>query len=105
MAVAIIPICEHIKDNGIRCGTPALRGRKLCYYHDRDYRRHRIPKDAACKIVPVLRCRRDIRMATTNIVRAIRQGLFTPAEGKIMLYGLQIVRSTLNIPDGSPEEV
>jgi hypothetical protein len=27
------PICEHIKKNGIRCGSPALRGRCFCHFH------------------------------------------------------------------------
>ena len=31
----IVAICEHIKDNGRRCGTPAIRGRHFCYYHSR----------------------------------------------------------------------
>ncbi|HYL13004.1 MAG TPA: hypothetical protein VEV41_08205 [Terriglobales bacterium] len=29
------PICEHIKNDGIRCGSPALRGRSFCYFHKR----------------------------------------------------------------------
>jgi hypothetical protein len=28
-----IPICEHVKKNGRRCGSPALRGRHFCYIH------------------------------------------------------------------------
>jgi len=30
-----VAICEHIRDNGRRCGTPAIRGRHFCYYHSR----------------------------------------------------------------------
>jgi hypothetical protein len=29
------PTCQHIKKNGIRCGSPALRGRSFCYFHTR----------------------------------------------------------------------
>ena len=28
-----IPHCHHIHLNGIRCGSPALRGQSHCYYH------------------------------------------------------------------------
>jgi hypothetical protein len=31
--VACLAICEHIKPSGARCGSPALRDHKLCYYH------------------------------------------------------------------------
>jgi hypothetical protein len=27
------PICEHIKKDGVRCGSPARRGRKFCHFH------------------------------------------------------------------------
>ncbi|HYH00684.1 MAG TPA: hypothetical protein VD837_16245 [Terriglobales bacterium] len=36
----IVPQCHHRKDNGIRCGSPALRGRDFCYFHDRQRRDH-----------------------------------------------------------------
>ena len=26
--------CQHIKVNGIQCGSPALRNEKQCYFHD-----------------------------------------------------------------------
>ena len=32
-----VPICEHVKPGGGRCGSPALRGRNFCYYHTRLY--------------------------------------------------------------------
>jgi hypothetical protein len=28
-----LPICEHIKPGGARCGSPAVRGHKYCYHH------------------------------------------------------------------------
>jgi hypothetical protein len=28
-----VPICEHIKPGGARCGSPALRDKQFCYYH------------------------------------------------------------------------
>ena len=30
-----IPRCHHVHTNGVRCGSPSMRGRKLCYYHVR----------------------------------------------------------------------
>ncbi len=95
MSKAIIPICEHIKDDGIRCGSPALRGRKLCYFHDRERRGHRISRTAPAKLIPTLKNQRDVRVATINVLRAARQGLFTAEELKSMFYGLQVARSTM----------
>ena len=30
-----IPICEHIKPSGDRCGSPAERGAAFCFYHSK----------------------------------------------------------------------
>ncbi len=30
-----LTICEHIKPSGTRCGSPALRDHKFCYYHSK----------------------------------------------------------------------
>src|SRR5450755_1679098 len=30
---AIIARCQHIKVNGTQCGCPALRDRRLCFFH------------------------------------------------------------------------
>ncbi|HLH09096.1 MAG TPA: hypothetical protein VKW78_17800 [Terriglobales bacterium] len=37
--MAIIPICIHIKSDGVRCGSPALRGHSRCYFHLRQFYR------------------------------------------------------------------
>jgi hypothetical protein len=33
------PTCSHQKEDGVLCGSPALRGKKLCFYHHRDHQR------------------------------------------------------------------
>ena len=31
--------CDHLMQDGDLCGSPALRGKKLCYFHQRDHKR------------------------------------------------------------------
>ena len=35
MKVVVVPNCNFIKPEGVRCGSPALRGKRLCYFHAR----------------------------------------------------------------------
>jgi hypothetical protein len=46
----IIPLCRHIKTDGLRCQSPALAGQSLCFFHARLHRDHR-PALTAQKIV------------------------------------------------------
>src|SRR5712671_6025656 len=35
MALEDVPRCQHVKVNGVQCGSPAMRRRRRCYFHDR----------------------------------------------------------------------
>jgi hypothetical protein len=35
-----VPICRHVRYNGIRCGSPALRQNHFCYYHHTFHTKH-----------------------------------------------------------------
>ena len=28
-----VPTCDHLKEDGVYCDSPALRGRNYCYFH------------------------------------------------------------------------
>ena len=94
---AIVPLCEHIKNNGIRCGTPALRGRHFCYHHDRVHRGHRIAANHSCRVIPPLRNPHNIRVAALNIIRDLRDGRIDLPTARVMAYALQIANTTLKL--------
>lgn len=33
MSETTVTLCHHIKTSGVRCGSPALRGMRYCFYH------------------------------------------------------------------------
>ncbi|HYL12777.1 MAG TPA: hypothetical protein VEV41_07065 [Terriglobales bacterium] len=37
-----IPRCQHIEVNGLQCGSPALRTKKSCYFHNEWRQSHRL---------------------------------------------------------------
>ena len=83
-----IPQCHHIKDNGIRCGSPALRGKDLCYFHLRQARR-------PAPYIPPLKDRASIHVVLTEIMRAAFAGRIEDDRLRTMLYALQIAISNL----------
>jgi hypothetical protein len=41
-----IALCRHIKTNGRRCQSPAIKGTPLCFHHRNIHRTHRRPQSA-----------------------------------------------------------
>ncbi len=83
--------CRHIKPNGLRCKSPAMRGHSFCYFHAKLH--NRTSYDAAKFgpiALPVLEDPAAIQIAISQIFEAM---LNNRIEGKLagrLLYGLQI---------------
>lgn len=90
------PLCSFTKPDGIPCGSPALRGKPLCYYHHRDDLRQR--RAAAAVGKPALHSLRGIQMAITDIVRALGAGTITTRVAGARLYALQQATASINKP-------
>ncbi len=82
------PRCQHQKLNGSPCGAPALRGRRLCRFHDTTHRR----KDYA---LPLVEDAVSLQFALVQVVRALVDKALDPKTGALVLYALQI--SAMNL--------
>lgn len=83
-----IPRCTHIKTNGTQCGSPALRGRRFCYFH-KNWREQRVRLNAkrtgrASITLPVLEDADSIQ-----VLRLILAGQIDSKIAGLLLYGLQ----------------
>ena len=79
-----IPQCEHIKADGIRCGSPAMRDSHQCYHHSRQLVRRMSPMEAAI---------RDPRLqnaALSDIIRDLVDHRIDAKTAGVMLYCLQL---------------
>lgn len=92
----IVRICEHIKDDGIRCGTPAVTGRHFCYYHCRIHhpgariatRRYRapIPESVA-----------SLQVALAHALQGLGSGDISPKQANSMMYGIHLGTNLLHL--------
>ncbi len=112
-----IQYCRHIKINGERCGSPALRNELFCYYHVELKRRHRrcTPlRDRAVTVLhpmslqdgsqrepilaepfppldlPELEDRHSIQVALSLVITALAQHRIDPKLAALLFYGLQV---------------
>jgi len=81
-------ICEHIKDNGIRCGSPALAGERLCHFHIRIYDVQTSPEDPNYNL-PVLETEQSVQIALQQMMRGLLSGKLSEKKSKVMLSGIK----------------
>ncbi len=88
-----IPRCTHIKTNGTQCGSPALRGRRFCFFH-KNWQAQRIQLSAqpAAPLdftMPVLEDADSVQVALMQVIRLILSGQLDPKIAGLLLYALQ----------------
>jgi hypothetical protein len=101
-----IPRCQHIKTNGIQCGSPALRRRRFCFFHNR-WRATRLSLNQPAAVsdtieLPVLEDAGSIQMALMQVMRLILARQLDHKTGGLLLYGLQTASANLRHLDLAP---
>ena len=88
-------LCSHLKEDGIPCGSPALRGQRSGYYHHRQldeciaFARDRRRAEVCDWKLPPLRTLRDIQKALQRIANELWSGRLDPNRAGPMLYATQ----------------
>src|SRR5581483_11361629 len=95
-----IPRCQHIKVNGIQCGSPALRDQKYCYFHNQ-WREARINLFSRQHLrgsitFPVLEDANSIQISLMQIMHLIAAGQIDSKSAGLLLYALQTASNNLN---------
>lgn len=107
MALGNVPRCQHIKMNGVQCGSPALHRRRQCFFHERAREQHnRIVKDQlkqARFVMPVLEDANAVQMALMQVMQLLAWGEMDRKVAALLLYGLQTASANLRHMDMEPE--
>src|SRR3954464_4072526 len=95
------PRCCHVKANGLRCGSPALRSNVFCYFHDKWL------NNAADDILPPLEDGNGVQFALMWVVTNLRKEAFRNGEANIpavkqLLYALQTASHNLRYCNFDP---
>jgi len=109
MGLENVPRCQHVKMNGTQCGSPALRNRRLCFFHDRIRREQaRIAADASAQRrfdLPLLEDANSVQVALMKVIQMLGSGRLDHKTAGLMLYALQTASANLRIADFEVEEV
>jgi hypothetical protein len=109
MGLDNVPRCQHVKVNGTQCGSPALRWRRQCFFHER-IRRERA-KIAAQAMgprafdLPLLEDANSVQVALMKVIQMLGSGRMDHKTAGLMLYALQTASVNLRNVDFEVEEV
>jgi len=113
MSSSAAPRCRHIKASGTQCGSPALRDKNFCYYHQL----HR-PWAVECYseskwatgeiTLPYFEDAHSIQSVIRQVVQMVLQKRIERNTASLLLYALQIASSNLKrmeLEKPQPEQV
>lgn len=86
--------CRHVKSNGQRCGSPALRNGIFCYFHEIwrccpiGHPHGPDPSGAVYKL-PLLEDANGVQMALQQVLDSILANKMDLRRAQVLLYGLQ----------------
>jgi hypothetical protein len=88
-----VPRCQHVKVNGTQCGSPALRRRRHCFFHERIRReRAKIAADTSAQRgfdLPLLEDANSVQVALMKTIQMLGAGRMDHRTAGLILYALQ----------------
>ena len=101
------PQCQHIKTNGLQCGSPALRERKFCYFHQRTRELHHLRKKRPeMKLyIPLLEDANAVQIAIQQVAEAIAEERIDTKRAGLLLFAFQTAACNLKNTDFEPQKL
>ncbi|MGD0598720.1 MAG: hypothetical protein ABR988_02790 [Terriglobales bacterium] len=105
--------CQHIKVSGIQCGSPALRKKSFCFYHQQNR-----PLTVECYsegqyatgeiVLPVFEDAHSLQTVIRQVVQMVLQKRIERKTASLLLYALQLASSNLKrmeLEKPQPEQI
>jgi hypothetical protein len=109
MSLDDVPRCQHVKVNGTQCGSPALRRRRYCFFHDKVRReRGRIAAETSAQRrfnLPLLEDANSVQVALMKVMQMLGSGTMDHRTAGLMLYALQTASINLRHTDFEANDV
>jgi hypothetical protein len=93
--------CRHVRTNGMQCGSPALKSKELCYYHEQNQPREvELYLDGerysdGSIVLPVFEDAHSIQTVIRQVVQLMLSRRIDRKDAGVLLYALQIASCNL----------
>lgn len=105
---ASIARCQHLKVNGIQCGSPALSRRKFCYFHKQwheagvETKAHLAHGACFSQDLPLLEDANSIQVALMRVMYLVFTHQIDDKRAGLLLYALQTASANLRLTRFEP---
>ena len=89
------PRCEHIKSNGQYCGSPAIKGTPLCYFHGETRKLRESEAAAKAADLPVLEDMHSLQLAVMRVCGLLASKAIEEKTARVLFDGLRLAQKTL----------
>jgi hypothetical protein len=96
--------CRHIKPNGLRCKSPALRNQVFCYFHSQLHSAKKVSVMDNLEL-PLPEDPAAIQISIARISQALLCGNIDGKRAGQLLYGLQLAAQTIKLGRDDPESI
>jgi hypothetical protein len=110
-SMAVLPNrCQHTKDDGTRCGSPAVRQNKFCYFHKRWHEDRIVIHQARARRrcvrfeVPILEDSSAIQLSRMKVMRQLANGQMDGQTAGLLIYALQTATTNLRLTNFAPDQ-
>jgi hypothetical protein len=95
-----IQLCTRIFDDGHTCGSPALRGERLCYYHHPSRAKPASTSRTSRRghrgfVITPPKNRRELQHVLGQILQRLGANQIDPKRASVLLYTLQLAAQNL----------
>jgi hypothetical protein len=95
--------CRHVRTNGTQCGSPALKGKELCFYHEQNRPQPvelYMDGERYCDsqiVLPVFEDAHSIQTVIRQVVQLMLTRRIERKDAGLLLYALQIASGNLKL--------
>ncbi len=95
--------CRHVKTNGTQCGSPALKAKELCFFHEQNQPREvELYLDGerysdGSMVLPVFEDAHSIQTVIRQVVQLMLARRIERKDAGVLLYALQIASGNLKM--------
>lgn len=97
--------CEHIKVNGIQCGSPALRAKRRCFFHEQCVFVSTKTETGLPELISIsaLEDANSIQLGIAEVIRMLVMKYIDPPIGALLLRALRLAAANVKFTSFEPK--